>query len=426
MSIGIDILRSVVNDRSTINFQKIKREWLINSQEENLYDFIREHINNHSTVPSIDTLRENGFHARSVVSEEFSYYENRLRKRVIFNILNSEHESFINAMNSRDVDLAASCLQEMLAGIYSVNTGNEIIHHQNSFTSVMEEHDDAFFRGDIKGITLGYDYLDQLTQGAQGGDVIVIVARPGMGKSYLLLNMAKVAWESGRSCMIGSMEMSNEQLSKRLLSIVTGIPTLRFTQGRLGTLPAQYVRQTIEETADMPPLNFIGGKFRKSVLDIERMIRETSPQIAYIDAAYLLQPENKKKFTPNRREAIADVIEGIKAVASNTNIPIVVTVQFNRTVKKGKKVEIDLDAIGETDTIGQIASIVLGIQEGRQGYEKEERRISLIKNREGEDGKFVVNFKFDPLVNFDFICEYTEDVARNTTEEENENIADML
>jgi len=159
-------------------------------------------------------------------------------------------------------------------------------------------------------------------------------------------------------------------------------------------------------------LHLISGDFRKSVSDIERIAYQTNPDIVYLDAGYLLVPEKKSFTNKSRRELIADVIEGLKAVARNLNIPIVVTVQFNRNVKENMKQDLTLESIGETDVIGQIASVVLGIRKGREGAETVERRLELIKNRDGIDGKkFLVNFGFEP-VDFTFLEEIVGDNQR--------------
>lgn len=420
---GANLLQAIALSGSVTNFVRCRPEWFID-EEERLFTFMNTHFRTYNTIATIETLERSGFSSRSLPEEPVDYYFTKVQNRSIYNALSPMQRGLQQAFSDKNVDSIIDNLSSMLTTAREIGLSDQdVVNVVNEFDNVLEEHRDSFMRQGIRGISLGWDYLDRLTNGAQPGDVIVVVARPGMGKSYLLLHAAMKAWEEGRPILIGSMEMSNNQLAKRMLAIGTGMRTDRFTQGTLSTLGEQYAHQYIHHARSKAPCHLVAGNFRKSVVDMERIIRELSPDIAYVDAAYLLQPQ-KQKFNSNRRESIADVIEGLKSVAINTNIPIVVTVQFNRNVKKGKNTDIDLESIGETDTIGQIASVVIGVQEGRTGNEKTERRLSVIKNRDGDNGKFVTNFKFDPTVDFGYLCEITDD--ETTPVEQDEDVSELI
>jgi len=376
-----------------------------------VYDFLATHFHRYGNVPSIATLAENGI-SLPPVTENYQYYFSHIKERFIFRALSERISNLTGALKERNGELSVAVLKDMLSAVQGIGGITDFISLSAELQSIMDVHRSMRFRTGIMGITLGWDFLDDLTQGAQRGDVIVYVGRPSVGKSWMLGYSAYKAWESGKPILLGSMEMSHNQMAKRILGMGTGINPNYFTTGGLSFMAERYTHNVIRDFETRPPLHLISGDFRKSVSDIERIAYQTNPDIVYLDAGYLLVPEKKSFTNKSRRELIADVIEGLKAVARNLNIPIVVTVQFNRNVKENMKQDLTLESIGETDVIGQIASVVLGIRKGREGAETVERRLELIKNRDGIDGKkFLVNFGFEP-VDFTFLEEIVGDNQR--------------
>ena len=301
MSIGVNLINAIAASGSVNYFVRCKRDWFLDNNEggineRNLYDFVLSHVRRYNRVPSVDTIVENGFPIvpRRPLTESVDYYFEQITSRAVYNALNKHHHSFMTGMRHRDMDRCLSLLHQMIDDVHCANSNSNIVEVREQFDEVMQDHAESVLRDGIKGITLGWDYLDNLTQGAQPGDVIVIVARPGMGKSYLLLHAAMKAWESGRPILIGSMEMSNEQIAKRMLSIGTGIRPDRFTLGRLSTPGVEAAQDYIRSVEGMSKCHLIAGEFKKTVGDMESIIRELRPDIAYIDAAYLLQPDKTK------------------------------------------------------------------------------------------------------------------------------------
>src|SRR4029453_5851452 len=85
--------------------------------------------------------------------------------------------------------------------------------------------------GRSTGVPFGYGFVDRLTGGMQGGDIVLIVGRPGIGKTYTLLNFASRAWKAGYSPMIVSMEMMQLQIARRIVGIITGLDPNQIKKG---------------------------------------------------------------------------------------------------------------------------------------------------------------------------------------------------
>jgi len=126
--------------------------------------------------------------------------------------------------------------------------------------------------------------------------------------------------------------------------------------------------------------------------------RQLKPGVVFIDGAYLLRSTSRVP----RWERLTENAERLKGeLAEALNIPVVISYQFNREVKKGAKAEnVGLENIAYTDAIGQLSSVVLGLLQDESVETLMRRRIEILKGRNGEQGSFEVHWIFDTGPNF--------------------------
>ena len=191
------------------------------------------------------------------------------------------------------------------------------------------------------------------------------------------------------------MEMLDRAFAARVLARAAG-----FNPNTLRTLTADFHSvQKLKEfikTHDTTQGYYIAeGSFRQNPDTIADLVDKLKPDVVYIDASYLVSP---RASTKAKWERLSEVGEDIKKIAMEYDIPIFQTVQFNRESEKKKSYS--LDNIGGGDFVGQLGSIVLGIQKGEGIHEDDRRKVTIMKNRDGDQGEFEVNFSFNPP-NFD-------------------------
>ena len=212
------------------------------------------------------------------------------------------------------------------------------------------------------------------------------------------------------------MEMSAEQCARRLMAMQAGVAPEYIQRGQLSTWGERDLFTVAENYAGAPPLHVMTGDVKKRVSDIDLAIQERSPDIVYIDAGYLLQPD-KQARNSSRWEAIANVAEELKGVAIRRNIPVVMTVQFNRNQRRGSTRKPELEDIGGADQIGQIASVIVGVRHGEGAEQTIRRRCNIIKNRDNREGEWTTRFEFPSTgsgMNFNEVSELSRAVGQQT------------
>jgi len=395
-SVGFMYIFALVGERSRAGFREVNPDWLTDEERE-LYEFCLDHIARYGQCPTEEAVADAGYRRTREARESSSYYANRIRQRAIHQGIGEYLEGFQTAMQNRDPDVAVSVLQNMLAVASTAREGVRSSTLADEADLFMERFLERQRSGsDLLGVTSGFPTVDALTHGFTPGDVVAIVGRPSVGKSYKLFKSAHAAWRSGASLLIGTMEMSVEQCANRIIGLESQINPAHLRTGRVGTNARGHLQASLDRIPGMPPIHFLAGDVRKTMADFDALAEETNPDIIYIDAGYLMAPERKRQRS-GRREYIADVMEEMKGLAVGRNRPIVTTVQFNREVKKGSNKELDLSMIAETDVIAQIMSIVIGVRHA-SGAIPLERRCDIMKNREGETGSYVMNFRHSPML----------------------------
>ena len=213
--------------------------------------------------------------------------------------------------------------------------------------------------GGITGLATGYPELDAITRGLQPSDLIIIAARPAMGKTALALNLAmRAAISEGAPVGIFSLEMSEHQLVQRMISLWGKIPQEQLSTGRLSkTEGARFF-----ETADLlrtAPL-FINETPAISTLELRSQARRLKAEygLGLIVVDYL-QLMRSSRRTDSRELEISDISRSLKAIAKELDVPVVALSQLNRKVEERKDNRPLLSDLRESGAIEQDADIVI-------------------------------------------------------------------
>ena len=189
--------------------------------------------------------------------------------------------------------------------------------------------------------------------------------------------------------------MTLDQLGNRLFGMQTNTNPRAFRDGRMSSRHLRRLRDAVSTIEGAGRFNLYAGNFSKNVEDMEHLVLELNPDIVYIDGVYLMTTSQGFR-RGGRYENAADVFDYLKKMTITHARPIVVTTKFGKGAGKAGE-DGSLETIGYTDTAGTHSSIVFGLKEGEAPAQETERRVVVLKGREGEEGTYRFNFSFQPM-----------------------------
>jgi len=313
--------------------------------------------------------------------------------------------------------------------LYDVTQGNlkrSAETAQNLVIQAKKRIEEIAGKEGLSGIPSGFDKLDKLTSGWQPSDLIIIAARPGMGKTALTLSMARnMAVNSGAPVAFFSLEMSSVQLITRLISSETGLSSEKLRTGKLEKHEWEQLNVKVK-ALEKAPL-FIDDTPSLSIFDLRAKARRLASQhgikMIMIDYLQLMTAGGSQKGGGNREQEISTISRNLKALAKELNVPVIALSQLSRAVEtRGGTKRPVLSDLRESGAIEQDADIVSFIYRPEyykiDEWDDDERsptagqgEFIVAKHRNGGLEnirlKFIGNLgKFDNLEEFDSPFEY--------------------
>ncbi|MBI5071433.1 replicative DNA helicase [Candidatus Falkowbacteria bacterium] len=306
-----------------------------------------------------------------------------------------------------DVEVVLDKAEQKLFSVSQKYLKQIFIPIKNILTEAFDRIDELHReKGKLRGLTTGYHDLDNILAGLQKSDLIVLAARPSVGKTSLALDIARnVATKAKVPVGIFSLEMSKEQLVDRLLCSEAGVDLWKMRTGKLSDR---------DEDDDFPRIGhamgtlseapiFIDDSATSNIMEIRTKARrlqiENGLGLLIID--YLQLMESRSQKADNRVQEVAEITRSLKGIARELNIPVLALSQLSRAVEARSPAIPKLADLRESGSIEQDADVVLFIY--RKAMDRnfrevtpEERNIAEIhiaKHRNGPTG--IVNLFFD-------------------------------
>ena len=277
--------------------------------------------------------------------------------------------------------------------VYAVRQGREVQGFTPLNVAISEVYANldelATSAGKLPGLPTGFAMLDQYIGGLNKSDLILLGARPGMGKTAIALNMAmSAAKKSDKAVVIFQLEMSRTQLATRLLSAEGFIDSKKL---RLGNLNDEDWQNMANATQSLNRLNIlIDENSGITVPEMKAKCRRLGDQLGLIVIDYL-QLMHTPKHTDNRVQEVAEISRSLKIMAKELNVPVLCCCQLSRGPEGRQDKRPMLSDLRESGSIEQDADIVLFIYRddyyNNEGENKNAAELIVAKNRHGETGK---------------------------------------
>jgi replicative DNA helicase len=257
-------------------------------------------------------------------------------------------------------------------------------------------------QGMLTGISTGFVDLDKMTTGMHGGEMIVVAARPSMGKTSLAMNIAEaVAIDQKLPVGVFSLEMSSESLALRMLCSRARVNLRNIREGFFSERDFPKITAAAGKLASSPM--FIDDTAGLSILQLRakarRMWQQHGIKLFVIDYLQLLHSTARR--AENRQQEIADISNGVKALAKELDVPIIVLAQLNRELEKDKNRKPRMSDLRESGAIEQDADLIgllykpnMGDDDDGPAVEQEAVPVNLLiaKQRNGPTGDVHLTF----------------------------------
>jgi replicative DNA helicase len=307
--------------------------------------------------------------------------------------------------DSKDVDELLDFSENSIFKVAEGNIKKEIQPVNVLIKEAIHQIQEAGKRDDhLSGVPSGFTKLDRITSGWQRSDLIIVAARPSMGKTALVLSMTRnIAVEHKRGVALFSLEMSSLQLVNRLICSETELSSERIRNGRLNNLEWEQLDHKIKSLVDAPI--YIDDTPAISVYELRAKLRRLTQkyQIDIVIIDYLQLMTCSVDTRGSREQEVSLISRSLKVIAKEMNVPIIALSQLNRSVevRSGTK-RPQLSDLRESGAIEQDADLVLFIHRPEKyGFIEDEEGNSLrgvaeiivAKHRNGALGDVRLRFK---------------------------------
>lgn len=253
-------------------------------------------------------------------------------------------------------------------------------------------------KGALRGVRTGWKDLDHMTAGLQRSDLIILAARPAMGKTTLVTNLAyNVATKAKQAVLFFSLEMSKEQLVDRMLADAAGVDAWNIRTGNLTDDDFEKLSDAMGELAEAPV--YIDDTPGMTVLEMRTKARREAHNhplgLIIIDYLQLMQGSGRRN-DGNRVQEVSEISRGLKLIARELNVPVIALSQLSRSVESRSPQIPQLADLRESGSIEQDADIVMFIyREAYYNPDTERQNITdliIAKHRNGPTGKVELYF----------------------------------
>lgn len=267
---------------------------------------------------------------------------------------------------------------------------NNEVSHTQTVSEITEEYQDKYFIDqDRPRAMLNIEDMDSMIGGFEGGDLVIIGARPAVGKSALVTQWAQMFAKNGLKVGFYNLEMTEKQIYERLVAAKSGIEItrLRLATRFLNDEQPRY-QKAVEELKEQKNLYISTGG--KKVADIRSDMRKMKYDIVIVDYLQLLVADDR--YHGNRAAEVGEISRQLKAIAIDFSIPVIALSQLNRASEGRENKEPSMGELREAGNLEQDASVII-LMWNKDSDDRSAKGCKVEKSRQGKTGR--CDMKFD-------------------------------
>ncbi len=341
-----------------------------------------------------------------VTTANLNYYIKILKELAIRRrLINTATDIITNSYNEEDVTGLLDGAERNILNVVKARQTTEFVPIHEILRRAQERLEElAKNKSDITGIRTGFYDLDRVTAGLHGGELIILAARPGMGKTAFALNIAtNAAFSTDKAVAIFNLEMSAEMLVNRMISSIGGIDSYKLNTGKM-------------EHNDWKRYNEAMSKLASTNIYIEDNASITSPEIkakcrrlanegkglGLVVIDYLQLVTTGSTRIESRQVEVAEISRSLKTMALELDVPVIALAQLSRSVDKRENKEPALVDLRESGSLEQDADLVIFLNRKDYYEAKSEKKENIVpidviiaKHRKGATGLYKLLFELN-------------------------------
>lgn len=323
-------------------------------------------------------------------------------KRILRDIISVSYDiATLGYREDEDPDILLDEAEQKIFSISKDSIAKEFIPIKTALSEAFERIEHLHqHKGELRGVPTGYPKLDTILAGLQRSDLIILAARPSLGKTALSLDIARhVATKTKLPVGVFSLEMSKEQVVDRFIASESHIDLWKLRTGKLSD-EGEYndfmrIRDALSSLADAPI--FIEDASSPNIMHIRAMARRLQAShglgLLVVDYLQLIQPRNSYESPV---QAITEISRSLKSLAKELNVPVLALSQLSRAVEQRTTRKPRLSDLRESGSIEQDADVVMFIYREDMDRENSDRKniadIIVAKHRNGPLGSVELYF----------------------------------
>lgn len=353
-------------------------------------EFLATYYARYGALPTLQVVQERYPNFRPHPAPgEVKFYIDELKNRRLYNLVAESLQTMAAKMGAKDAQGAYDEAGALLAKGMEVMGGLEQVNLARTGAQREKLYEMRKANPGLLGMETPWESLNTATDGWQKGDYIPITARMNVGKTQVLLLIQNHAHDQGCKVLTVSLEMSIEQVSRRVDGMRIPANPRLIRRGNLPTPQEDIHRMRLAEFgADWW---VIGPSKGLTVSRLETLIQTLKPDVVGIDGVYMMADEDKGR---TREERLTNISRRLKSMSARTGVVTFVTTQLNRGAadKEG-----ELQDIGYTDAFGQDGDIVVSLHQTKDMKDDKLMSLNLLKYREGGLDSIQINWDFEKM-----------------------------
>ncbi|MDD2907402.1 MAG: replicative DNA helicase [Candidatus Gracilibacteria bacterium] len=329
----------------------------------------------------------------------FEYAQIVKNKAVLRNLIKAGNEIISYGYDEdKSINDLLEKTEKSVFNVTQVFIQNKLVHINEILEQRFEEFAEIHENPDLikeHRLHLGFKDLDHKFNGLKGGDMVILAARPSMGKTAFALNLAQNVGYNGKNVAIFSLEMSKEQLTDRMIASAMQIDSWKLAKGELEDHEFAKIGEAMEKLsqANIYIDDSAGGNLVELKSKCRRLKIESGLDLIVIDYLQLMSNGNSM----NRVQEISEISRGIKSLARELNVPIIALSQLSRTVEQRPDKRPIMSDLRESGSIEQDADIIMMLYREEYYDEFTEKKgitdVLVRKNRNGPIGNIELMFE---------------------------------